>query len=146
MAMRWIHESPAYWDADKSRIVAGAGAGIFDPTLVDQPEGALLPNDWWRAEDDGQTVGYGWMDVTWGDAEILLAVDPQARGRGVGTFILDRLEAEARERELHYIYNAVSPTHPQHDEVSRWLQDRRFSASEDGKLLRAIVQPAREAG
>ena len=144
--MSWIHESPPYWDADKARIVAGAGAGIFEPALTDQPEGTVLANDWWRVEEDGKTVGYGWMDVTWGDAEILLAVEAESRGHGVGTFILDRLEAEARERGLHYLYNVVSETHPQHDEVSRWLEDRRFTASEDGKLLRAIVQPAKEAG
>lgn len=146
MGMSWIHESPPYWDADKARIVGGAGPGIFDPALTEQVEGTVLPNDWWRVEDDGETVGFGWMDVTWGDAEILLAVAEPSRGRGVGTFILDHLEAEARGRGLHYIYNVVSGTHPQHDEVSRWLQERRFSASEDGKLLRAIVQPAKEAG
>ncbi len=146
MGMSWIHESPAYWDADKTRIVARAGDGIFETALTQQTDGALLPNDWWRVEEDGKTVGYGWMDVTWGDAEILLAVDSEARGRGVGTFILDRLEAEARERGLHYLYNRVSDTHPQHDEVSQWLRDRRFTASEDGKLLRAIVQPAKETG
>jgi N-acetylglutamate synthase-like GNAT family acetyltransferase len=146
MGMSWIHESPPYWDADKARIVGGAGAGIFEPSLTDSSEGTMLPNDWWRVEQDGKIVGYGWMDVTWGDAEILLAVDTETRGRGIGTFILDRLEAEARERGLHYLYNAVSDTHPQHDEVSRWLKDRNFSASEDGKLLRAIVQPAKETG
>ncbi len=146
MGMTWIHESPSYWDANKTRIVAGAKAGIFEPSLVDRAEGTLLPNDWWRVEEDGKTVGYGWMDITWGDAEILLAVSSESRGHGVGTFILDRLEAEARERGLHYIYNTISATHPQHDEVSQWLTKRHFSASEDGKLLRAIVQPAKEAG
>lgn len=142
MGLKWIQESPPYWDADKARIVGGAGAGIFEPSLTDQEDGAMLPNDWWRVEDDGKTVGYGWMDITWGDAEILLAVEPGARGRGVGTFILERLEAEARERGLHYIYNVVSGTHPLHDEVTAWLQARHFSASEDGKLLRAVVQAA----
>jgi N-acetylglutamate synthase-like GNAT family acetyltransferase len=146
MALTWIQESPPYWDADKARIVGGAGAGIFQPSLTEREEGSLLPNDWWRVESDGKTVGYGWMDITWGDAEILLAVDPAARGRGVGTFILERLEAEARERGLHYIYNVVSDTHPDHDEVTQWLEARRFSASEDGKLLRAVVQPAAAQG
>jgi GNAT superfamily N-acetyltransferase len=28
------------------------------------------------------------MDVVWGDAEILLAVDPEAQRHGVGRFIL----------------------------------------------------------
>lgn len=142
MGLEWIQESPPYWDADKARIVGGAGPGIFDPALTERAEGSHLPDTWWRVEADGQTVGYGWMDVTWGDAEILLAVDPAARGRGVGTFILERLEAEARERGLHYLYNEVSETHPLHREVTQWLKARHFTASEDGRLLRAVVQPA----
>jgi N-acetylglutamate synthase-like GNAT family acetyltransferase len=146
MGLKWIQESPPYWDADKARIVAGAGPGIFHPSLTDRAVGSLLPNDWWRVEADGKTVGFGWMDVTWGDAEILLVVDASARGRGVGTFILERLEAEARERGLHYLYNVVSDTHPTHDEVTQWLEARSFSASEDGKLLRAVVQPAAAQG
>lgn len=146
MGLTWIQESPSYWDADKARIVGGAGAGIFEPSLTQREKGSHLPDDWWRVEADGHTVGYGWMDITWGDAEILLAVDPAARGRGVGTFILERLEVEARERGLHYIYNVVSETHPLHDEVTEWLEARHFTASEDGKLLRAVVQPAAAQG
>ncbi|WP_266219066.1 GNAT family N-acetyltransferase [Paraliomyxa miuraensis] len=139
MGLKWIHESPPYWDADKARIVGGAGAGIFEPSLTNRELDTMLPNDWWRAEEDGKTVGYGWMDTTWGDAEILLAVDPDARRHGIGTFILERLEAEARERGLNYIYNLVRETHPLHTEVTTWLEARRFTASEDGKLLRAVV-------
>ena len=139
MGLKWIHESPPYWDADKARIVGDAGAGIFEPSLADREIGTLLPNDWWHAEEDGKVVGYGWMDTTWGDAEILLAVDPGARRHGIGTFILERLEVEARERGLNYIYNVVRETHPLHAEVTAWLEARRFTASEDGKLLRAVV-------
>ncbi len=146
MDLKWIHESPPYWDADKARIVAGAGSGIFDPSLTACELGAMLPNDWWRVEDRGKTVGYGWMDTTWGDAEILLAVEAGARGHGVGTFILERLDIEARERGLHYIYNVVRDTHPLHLEVTQWLQARHFTASEDGKLLRAVVHAAAAHG
>jgi GNAT superfamily N-acetyltransferase len=145
MGLEWIQESPPYWDADKARIVGAAGAGIFEPSLIGREKGSLLPDDWWRVEADGKTVGYGWMDVNWGDAEILLAVDPAARGRGVGSFILERLEAEARDRGLCYLYNVVSETHPLHDEVTQWLTARSFMASEDGKLLRGVVQPAAQS-
>ena len=47
--------------------------------------------DWWRAEDGGTTVGYGWLDVTWGDAEMTLAVHPDHQEKGCGTFILEHL-------------------------------------------------------
>ena len=85
MSMSWIHESPAEWDGDKARIVGGASPGVFDPRYAEASEGSLVPGEWWRVERDGRTVGYGWLDVNWGDAEILLAVDASERERGVGS-------------------------------------------------------------
>ena len=55
--------------------------------------------------------GYGRLDDTWGDAEILVLVEPERRGSGVGAFILDHLEQEAAERHLNYIYNVVPHGH-----------------------------------
>jgi len=135
--MRWIHEPASTWNDDKDRIIGGAPSGAFDTRLTSSPQGQLLPGDWWRVEDDqGHVVGYGWMDVHWGDAEILLATDPSRQGEGIGTYILNQLEAEARHQGLNYLTNAVRPTHPQGDKVSAWLQKRGFQASEDGRLLR----------
>lgn len=139
MTLRWIHESPAVWDADKARIVGDAPEGIFDTRYRDATTGDLVPGEWWRVEEDGEAVGYGWLDVVWGDAEILLATAPDAQGRGVGTFILEHLEGEARTRGLNYLYNVVRATHPKADEVTAWLKKRRFTASEDGRLLRGVV-------
>ena len=140
MSLKWVRESPAQWDADKARVVGGAAPGVFDPAFADRAEGEVLPSDWWRVEADGRTVAYGWMDVTWGDAEILLVVEPEMRGSGVGTFILDHLEEEAYTRGLRYLYNVVPDRHPRHDEVKGWLESRRFHGSDDGKLLRAVVR------
>ena len=98
MALAWIRESPPEWDAGKRRIVGGAPRGIFDTRFAKLVEGELVPGEWWRVESDGRAVGYGWLDAVWGDAEILLAVDPEVRGSGVGTFIVDHLEAEAKDR------------------------------------------------
>ena len=83
------------------------------------------------------------MDVTWGDAEILLVVEPEAQHRGVGSFILDQLESEAQARGLNYLYNQVQPNHPAQGEITGWLRHRSFSQTEDGKLARAIVLNAR---
>lgn len=138
MARQWIHENPAYWDEGKRTIVGGAAPGIFE--LGERADGDVVPGDWWRVEDDGKVVGYGWMDVNWGDAEILLAVAPDARGGGVGTYILDHLEGEARSRGLNYLYNVVRPTHPDRDAVSRWLTERRFRPSDEGHLKRAVAR------
>ena len=71
--MNWVHDNPPYWDESKASIIGGAPAGIFD--LGSYRRGEVIPGEWWRVEDGGETLGYGWMDHTWGDAEILLAVD-----------------------------------------------------------------------
>lgn len=132
--MKWVHEDAPVWDAGKDRIVGGAPPGIFQ--LPAYAEGERLPGDWWRVEDAGTVVAYGWMDTAWGDAEMLLAVDPGHHGQGVGTFVLDQLEHEAAQRGLNYLYNVVRPTHPDHDRVTAWLQSRRFTGSSDGVLRR----------
>jgi N-acetylglutamate synthase-like GNAT family acetyltransferase len=140
MNLRWIRESPARWDEDKARIVGAAPPGIFDTRYRDAKPGQLVPGEWWRVEDDGRVVGYGWLDIVWGDAEILLAADPAAHRRGVGSFILERLEAEAKSHGLNYLYNVVRPTHPRAAEVTRWLEKHGFRAGEDGRLSRGVAK------
>lgn len=140
MALQWIEDSPAYWDAEKSRLIGRAPAGIFDVRYQRCEAGELLPGTWWRVELDGKIVGFGWLDVIWGDAEILLATDPEARGQGVGSFILEQLETEAYKRGLNYLYNIVRPTHPSRDQVAAWLVSRGFEESDDGSLFRAIAR------
>ncbi|MCA9539355.1 MAG: GNAT family N-acetyltransferase [Myxococcales bacterium] len=136
MAYDWVREHVARWDDNKQRIIGRAGAGVFDSRYAQSAVGATLPGEWWRVENDGTVVGYGWLDAVWGDAEILLAADPEYRGKGVGTFALDHLAAEAASRGLNYIYNIVRPTHPHAAKVTAWLVSRGFSATEDGRLMR----------
>ncbi len=138
MTLSWNHESPAYWDASKARIVGSAPEGVFN--FDNQSEGDLVAGDWWRAENDGKVVGYGWMDTVWGDAEVLVAVDPTAQNQGVGTFIMDRLEDEARARGLNHLYNVIPSAHPDPTSLGGWLAKRGFSPSEDGRVLRRIVR------
>lgn len=139
MGLSWIAEPSPRWDTGKRRIVGDAAPGIFDRRYRELEEGDVVPAMWWRAEEDGEVVGYGWLDVVWGDAEILLAVLPSARGRGIGSFILEKLEDEARKLGLGYLYNVVRPSHPEREEMSLWLRRRGFRSSEDGSLLRAAV-------
>jgi N-acetylglutamate synthase-like GNAT family acetyltransferase len=139
MSLSWTRESPPTWDDAKRRIVGGAPAGVFEG-LKGLPPGAVLPGEWWRAERDGRVVGYGWMDVTWGDAEILLAADPAERRHGVGTFVLDRLDEEAAKTGLRYLYNIVPEGHPEARALTGWLQRRGFETSGEGWLLRRKVR------
>lgn len=138
MELAWIKERNATWDADKARIVGGASPGIFDSRYADLTEGRLVPAEWWRVEADGEVLGYGWLDVNWGDAEILLATAADAQGKGVGTFVLQHLELEARSRGLNYMYNLVRPTHPDADALTAWLTKRGFESARDGRLLRSV--------
>ena len=96
--------------------------------------------DWWRVEDDGRVIGYGWMDYSWGDAEVLLAVDPASQSQGVGTFILDRLDEEGAARGLNYLYNVIPAQHPDKSGLKRWLLQRGFAGAKDGDLFKRTVQ------
>jgi GNAT superfamily N-acetyltransferase len=135
MTLCWIREHPPKWDSDKERIIAGAGLGVFD--IGPYRTGDLLTGDWWRVQDrESHVVAFGWIDTLWGDAATLLAVDPEARGGGVGTFVLDRLEEEAAGRGINYLYNFVRFTHPDRDRVVSWLLARGFEMSADGLFRR----------
>jgi N-acetylglutamate synthase-like GNAT family acetyltransferase len=136
MRLEWIRENPPVWDENKARIVGGAPEGIFD--LGERKQGEILAGEWWRVEQEGRVLGYGWMDTVWGDAEILLAVSPEARGRGVGSFILEKLEKEARARGLNYLYNVVRGGHPDRDRVMAWLVARGFERRRDDRLLKRV--------
>jgi N-acetylglutamate synthase-like GNAT family acetyltransferase len=136
MGMLWIREIPAHMDEQKQLVLRAAGEGVFHVARL--PRMALLPGDWWRATDGKKILGYGWMDTSWGDAEILLAVDPANQKTGVGAFILDRLETEARERGLNRLYNVIPAKHPEPEKLKGWLTKRGFIAVGEGGLL----QPA----
>lgn len=138
MPLTWIHESNARWDDAKSTVLGSAAPGSL--RVEGWGLGDLLPGDWWRVERDGAVVGYGWMDTTWGDAEILLAVAADARQAGIGGYILDRLEAEAQARGLRVMHNVVPSTHPDPDGLARWLKKHSFvSTGSDGRLLRRPI-------
>lgn len=131
----WNRETPATWNADKQRIVTPLGAF---PALSGARAGGLLPGEWWRVEEDGQVVAYGWMDVVWGDAQMLLAVDPARRGSGLGTWVLDQLASEAANRGLNYLFNAIPDGHPDPKGLRAWLKARSFAPSGDGLLKRKV--------
>ena len=139
MRLSWERDPRPVWDADKQRVIGGAPPGALD--LHHDPDTALT-GDWWCARDeDGTAVGYGWLDSTWGgDAEVLLAVDPSAQGRGVGSFVLAHVEQEAARQGLNYVYNRVRATHPEHDRVHDWLAVRGYKGGSSDDVLRKRVE------
>ena len=142
MTLSWSHEADPRWDADKRRVIGSAPDGVFDLSYAD---GASLPGDWWACADAGTVVGYGWLDATWGgDAEILLAVDAAAQDHGVGSFVIGRLEEEAADRGLNYVYNTVRDSHPRRDDLHDWLAVRGYAGSTTDTTLRKRVGADRQ--
>ena len=138
MSATWTQESPPSWDATKGNILDAIPQGSV--SLDDFEDGQLLPGDWFRVEQDGKVIGYGWLDTSWGDAEINLMVDPAHQRAGTGTFILDHLADEAGRRGINYLFNSIPPGHPDPHGLGKWLAARGFAPSEDGKLLRRAVR------
>ena len=136
MALAWVREDTPVWDEGKQAIVAGSAAGAFE--LSAPARGALVPGDWFHVEENGAILGYGWMDCTWGDAEVTVAVDASHRKEGVGAFIIEHLETEAAARGVNYLYNSVRADHPQRVAVTRWLEGLGFRPSGDGLLKKRV--------
>jgi amino-acid N-acetyltransferase len=62
--------------------------------------------DFWVADEGGRVVGCGAVHPLWEDiAEIrTVAVDPSARGRGVGRILVERLIATVRELGIARVF------------------------------------------
>jgi GNAT superfamily N-acetyltransferase len=134
--LRWIREDAPRWDADKQRLFGPAELAATG--LTPPPPGAPVADEWWHVADaTGTVVGYGWLDSEWGDAEVMFMVAEGRRGEGIGTFIVDRLEAEAAARGLNYIYNVVPATGPNPGQVTAWLVGHGFVTG-DGDLRRRV--------
>ena len=61
-------------------------------------------------------------------------------GKTAVAHTLDRLEEEAAQRGLHYLYNLVRPTHPDRESITSWLCKRGFERSHDDDLLKRPVR------
>lgn len=142
--LAWVKDDDPRWDAERERVFATVEQGVF-PGLAREP-GERLPGDWWRVEDDGRVVGYGWLDDVWGDAEILMVVEGAARGTGAGAFALARLEDEAADRGLNYVLNVVRDTHPDREAVTAWLLAHGFTGTDDGRLRKQVGGRTRDIG
>ena len=142
--LTWVKDDDPRWDADRERVFATVPDGVFRAEA--RTPGERLSSDWWRVEDGGRVVGYGWLDDVWGDAEILLAVEEGARGTGAGAFALARLEEEAAARGLNYVLNVVRDTHPDRTAVTEWFLAHGFTGTEDGRLRKRVGDATRDIG
>ena len=141
----WVRESPASWDEQKAAVLDGLEPALFG--LGTPAPGDALGDEWWRVQDgDGQVLGYGRLDDTWGDAEVLVLVSPRHRRSGVGRFAMSRLEHEAGRRRLNYIYNVIPQRHPAPEPVAEWLAAQGFVPNDVGELRKQIPAAERTGG
>lgn len=111
------------WEMLYLAIYVPEGVAPFPREIVRSPEISRYAQDWGRADDlgfvavrqesgepvgaawirllKGENKGYGYADET--TPELTIAVMPDYRGRGMGTKLLERLMAEAKNR-----YPAIS--------------------------------------
>jgi GNAT superfamily N-acetyltransferase len=143
--LTWTAEPTPRWDADKAAAFSPAGPTVHG--LGTPAEGDALGDAWWRVETaDGEVAGFGRLDDTWGDAEILIVTAPAVRGSGVGAFVLENLEREAASRQLNYVYNVVPTRHPDGETVREWLGAHGFTATEVGELRKKVASGATPRG
>ncbi|MEJ2866198.1 GNAT family N-acetyltransferase [Actinomycetospora sp. OC33-EN08] len=141
----WTAEPTPVWDADKADAFSPAGPGLHG--LGSPADGDALGDAWWRVSaDDGSVAAFGRLDDTWGDAEVLVAVVPAFRGRGVGSWAMNRLTDEAAARQLNYVYNVVPENHPDREGVAAWLAAQGFDARDTGELRRRVRVTERAGG
>lgn len=132
----WTEERTARWTASKAELFGEMAPSLFGlgcPAIGDPLAGC-----WWRVEHRGAVVGYGVLDDSCGDAEVLVAVHPLRRRQGLGSMILERLAREAAHRGADHLYNVVPLTHPCRDVVSGWVRARGFTDAGTGELRRPV--------
>jgi ribosomal protein S18 acetylase RimI-like enzyme len=92
--------------------IEGAAPGSLEeyrptPAWYEKNLNLLNPADWILAEMDGTVVGYGQTRWNWAErdgAHVFFHaswVAPQWRGKGIGTPLVNLLEARCREKALH---------------------------------------------
>jgi len=139
--VEWVRETPARWDRTKAAVLGELSPELFG--LGRPTDGDPLADEWWRVERDGEVLGYGRLDETWGDAEVLMLVAPVQRASGIGSFILANLEAEATARHVNYIYNVVPQRHPDPESVTHFLTARGFELTDVGELRKRVTRSGR---
>ena len=111
-------DEPFLWEMLYQALYVPAGEPPFPPEIVRQPELSRYVADWGRPDDvgflalleetaepvgavwirllQGADKGYGYVDDT--TPELTIALRPAARGQGVGTQLMLKMLAAAREK------------------------------------------------
>jgi GNAT superfamily N-acetyltransferase len=126
--MDLIKEEHSVWDTEKEIIFAEVSDGTFD-NLNNLELGSQLNQEWWKLIDDNERVlGFGWINYENGDFEISLVVDTNHQGEGLGSFIIEKLEAIALEKGFNEVVAIVKKTNPNSEEMIDWLYKKSYVA------------------
>jgi len=119
----------AVWERD-GLAAALAKAGL--PTDDIESPGTLF----WRFENDDVPVGFGGLEI-FGNQALLRSVVtlPPVRNRGIGTAIVESLEAEARIRNCRAIWLVT-------DKAAAFFRQRGYRACERSEAPEQIREAA----
>lgn len=128
--MCWIKEEKPLWDRNKIKII-GSNIGCF--VISDIQEGDKLEGKWFKLTDKyGQIVGYGWIDIIGGEAEISVAVDKKYKGNGYGTQIINNLYTEIKKLGFDEVIAVVREENSNAEDVIRWVYKNGYIAEWPG--------------
>jgi GNAT superfamily N-acetyltransferase len=122
-------DEPFLWEMLYQALYVPEGADPFPREIVRLPEISRYAENWGQAGDlgfvavvgetcvgatwlrllKGANKGYGYINET--IPELTIALAPEFRGRGIGTKLLSRLMAEAKNR-YHAVSLSVSANNP----------------------------------
>jgi GNAT superfamily N-acetyltransferase len=126
--MELIKEEHSIWNTEKEAIFAMVAEGTFD-NLNNLELGTQLKQDWWKLIGDNERVlGFGWVSYKNDDFEISLVVDTNHQGEGLGSSIIEQLEAIALEKGFDETVAVVKKTNPNSKDMIDWLYKKNYIA------------------
>ncbi|PHF65852.1 hypothetical protein COI42_23380 [Priestia aryabhattai] len=132
------------WTGELQEVLEEVEEGIFEFKSV--INGRKLKGEWWRLfNQEDETIGYGWVDISEGDFEISLVVKREFRGNykiRAGKFILSKLEAVAKEKSLQSTCVVIKSTNPNKYSLVKWFYKQGYG--EEKGVLEDLLRYARD--
>lgn len=123
--MQFIQDTEAKWNDEKKVIFDEVESGTFD--FYEVALNAPLPFEWWKIIDDnGITMGFGWINFEENDFEISFVVKNEFRKNSVGSIIVKELEELAIQRGVSHVLAIVKSSNPNSSKMIKWLYERDY--------------------
>lgn len=119
----WIKEEEPVWDSDKEDIIDCAPQGSFN---MGPKSNGTISGDWWKLVENKRVIGYGWISMISGDAELLIAVRKSEQHKGYGNIILENLEMEASKLKHNKVVAIIQSENINAVNIIYWLDRKGF--------------------